>query len=167
MNQVNQITEANGRELHVIEYIAGLDAQLAQADHILKDRLQSIPNGWRNYRLAATMTDKTLRGLYKTLPTKTLLHIDRLCDYGQIIIRPKPLIKMPDDVQIIGSDELKTIINHAIENTCAICVKDHKEQKKCPLRKSLMHVAPTGAVHKDGHCAYMDVVAGNELGKYI
>ena len=35
------------------------------------------------------------------------------------------------------------------------------------LDKTLMNIAPTAAVHKDGLCAYIDVVAGNELGEYI
>lgn len=30
-----------------------------------------------------------------------------------------------------------------------------------------MEHCPTAAVHKDGLCAYTDVVAGNELGEYI
>ncbi len=164
---MNQIMEANGQEIHAIEFIAGLHARLKGDEKALEARLKAIPNGWRDYRLVSSRTEHLLDEIYKTLPTKTLIHMQRLCECGQIIIRPKPLIKMPDDVQIVCSDDLKTLINHAIENTCTICVKDHKGQKKCPLRKALMNIAPTGDIHKDGHCSYMDVVAGNELGKYI
>ena len=164
---MNQIVEANGRELFAIELLSVADKQLFENQEVLKERLKLVPNGWRNYRLAVTTVEKVLDGIYETLPSKTMAHMERLATYGQINIRPRPVIKIPDSVQIMGSDELKVIINHAIENTCTICVKDHKEQKKCPLRKSLLHAAPTGEIHKDGRCTYMDVVAGNELGKYI
>ena len=59
------------------------------------------------------------------------------------------------------------LINTAIASECLLCVKDAREQKKCKLRKALMNIAPTAAIHKDGLCAYTDVVAGNELGEYI
>ena len=57
--------------------------------------------------------------------------------------------------------------NYGVASECMMCVKDAREQKKCKLRKVLMNIAPTEAVHKDGLCAYIDVVAGNELGEYI
>ena len=90
-----------------------------------------------------------------------------LYNFGQIVIRPKPMIKMPDDVHIVGAEELKLLINHVVENECAICVKDYAEQKGCSLRKTLLRIAPTESVYQDGRCSYLDVAAGNELGKYI
>ena len=39
------IMEANAREIHVIEFLAGLDAQLIKGQGILKDRLALIPDG--------------------------------------------------------------------------------------------------------------------------
>ena len=114
-----------------------------------------------------TRTEKLLDSVYSTLPNKKRLHMQRLCEVGEIIIRPKPAVKLHDDVQIVGSDDLKLLINAAIASECLMCVKDAREQKKCKLRKVLANIAPTEAVHKDGLCAYVDVVAGNELGEYI
>lgn len=45
------IMEAHGKEIKNIEFLAGLDAQLIQGQEILKERLLTIPNGWRNFRL--------------------------------------------------------------------------------------------------------------------
>ena len=157
----------NGREIHIIEFLAGLYAQVKQGEEILKDRIQKIPGAWRDYRLTSSKLEKVLGGVYATLPTKTLRHTDRLCQCGEVIIRPKPMIKMPDDVQIVGNDDLKQLINTAIASECAMCLKDAREQKKCPLRKALENIAPTAAVHENGLCAYTDVAAGNEYGKYI
>ena len=166
-NATDNIMEANAREIHTIEFLAGLDAQLVEGQENLRERLRRIPNGWRDFRLAVKSTERVLDAVYSTLPTKTLVHMQRLCEVGEIIIRPKPAVKLHDDVQIVGSDDLKLLINAAIASECLMCVKDAREQKKCKLRKTLMNIAPTAAVHKDGLCAYIDVVAGNELGEYI
>lgn len=164
---MENIMEANAREIHSIEFLAGLDAQLIEGQETLKERLQRIPNGWRNFRLAVSTVEKVLDGIYDTLPHKTLVHMQRLCKNGQIIIRPKPMIKMPDDVHMVDADDLKYLINRVVENECAMCVRGHAEQKACPTRKALHHIAPTMSIHKDGRCSYIDVAAGNELGKYI
>lgn len=71
--------DANAREIHTIEFLAGLDAQLTSGQEHLRERLQSIPGGWRNYRLAVTTTQRVLDAIYETLPTKTLKHMMRLC----------------------------------------------------------------------------------------
>ena len=161
------VIPANAREIHNIEFLAGLDAQLYQGQEILKSRLQQIPNGWRNFRLALSLVEKLIDAVYHTLPDKTMRHMRRLADCGQIIIRPKPAIKLPDDVQIVQTEDLRMLINSAIAAECAICVKTLQEQKGCPLRKCLANIAPTEAIRPDGSCNYIDVAAGNELGKYI
>lgn len=161
------VMEANAREIHSIEFLAGLDAQLVQGQETLKERLQLIPGGWRNFRLAVSTTERVLDAIYKTLPDKTLKHMRRLCQCGQIVIRPKPAIKMPDDLHIVDAADLRMLINCVIENKCAICVEDIAGQKACALRKALHHIAPTEDVRRDGRCNYLDVAAGNELGKYI
>ena len=158
---------ANAREIHSIEFLAGLDAQLVQGQETLRDRLKLIPNGWRDYRLAVTRLERVLDAIYATLLTRTLLHMQRLCQCGQIIIRPKPAIRLPDDVQIVNTDDLRMLINAAISAECAMCVNDAAGQKSCKLRKALERIAPTAALKENGLCAYTDVAAGNEYGKYI
>ena len=168
MNNTPTIIPANAREIHVIEFLAGLDCQLISAQEILKPRLDTIPNGWRDFRLGATRIEKVLDAVYATLPTKPLQHMDRLHRYGEVVLRPKPLIKIPGDmVQIVDNDDLKLLINTTIAAECAMCVKDAREQKKCKLRAVLENIAPTEAIHKNGLCAYVDVAAGNEYGEYI
>ena len=169
MNKSEKLPEMipNARELHIIEFVAGLHAQIKKGEEILKPRLDAIPGGWMNYRTASSRIEKVLDGIYQTLPMKTLRHMDRLCQCGEVIIRPKPAIKMPDDTRIVLSDDLKMLINVAITNECAMCIKDGREQKKCALRKALENIAPTAGVSKKGLCAYVEVAAQNELGKYI
>lgn len=121
---------ANARELHNIELIAGLDARLIAGEKALEPRLRQIPGAWRNWRLAASCIGKVLDGIYATLPERTLLHMEKLCKCGEAIIRPKPMIKMPNDVQIVLNDDLKLLINTTISAECAMCLKDAREQKK-------------------------------------
>ena len=125
MNEAKKPTTmpANAREIHIIEFLAGLDAQLMQGQEILRDRLALVPDGWRKFRLAVTTTEKVLDGIYETLPMKTLKHMDRLCQCGQVIVRPRPLVKMPDDVQIVPADDLRLIINMIVAQECAMCLK--------------------------------------------
>jgi hypothetical protein len=167
MREKVEIMEANAREVHVIEYLACLDARLVEGQTVLEKRLRTIPNGWRNFRLALTTVEKLLMQVYDTLPDKTLRHMDRVHQCGEVIIRPRPAIKMPDDVQIVMTDDLRLIINTMIKHECAMCIKDAREQKKCKLRKALMDIAPPHELNENGLCNYIDVVAANEYGDYV
>ena len=167
MNNRPATMDANAREIHNIEFLAGLDAQLIQGQEILRDRLALIPNGWRNFRLAVTTTQKILDAIYETLPLKTLRHMDRLCSCGEVVIRPKPAIRLPDDVQIIMKDDLRLLINTVVAAECAVCLKAPPEQKGCKLRKALQNIAPTAEVYRNGLCSYVDVAAAHKLGEYI
>jgi hypothetical protein len=161
------IMEPNAREVHAVEYLAGLDKQLAEAQEALKPRLEKIPNGWRDFRLAVTRTEKVLDAVYETLPAKTLKHMEKLSLHGEVVIRPRPMIKMPDDVQIVQTEDLRMLINSTMAAECAICVKDHREQKKCRLRKALSVMAPANILSSDGLCPYTNVAANCEYGQYI
>lgn len=167
MNEETNIIPVDARELHSIEFLAGLDAQLIKGQDTLKDRLSKIPGGWRNYRLGVKMVEKTLDEVYKTIPVKTLKHMRNLALYGEIVIRKKPMIKMPDDVQIVQTVDLKYILNRLLAAECAICVKNHADQKGCKLRKALENIAPSSKKMQNGHCPYIDVVLNNELEDYI
>lgn len=167
MNAEQRTMIPNAKELHAIEYIAGLDANLVLAQDVLKERLKMLPNGWRDFRLALKTTERVLDGIYATVPEKTCRHMVRLCQCGEVVIRPKRFTKCPDDVQIVMDDDLRLLINMAIRNECAMCVLDAQGQKKCKLRKTLERVAPTAKVHGNGLCAYVDVARDNDYGEYV
>lgn len=167
MNDKLSIMEANSREIHNIEYLACLDARLADGEKILEKRLRAIPNGWRNFRLAFTTVEKLLKQIYLTLPDKTVMHFDKMYQFSEVVIRPKPAIKLPDDVQFVNTDDLRLLINLAIKHECAVCLRDAREQKKCKLRKALMHIAPPAELLADGLYNYVYVASENEYGEYI
>lgn len=160
------VLEANSKEAHAIEYLAALDCQLRQAEPHLKDRLQSIPGAWQKYRTSMSFIEKVLDAVYLSVPEKLLQHMRMLCDRGEVIIRPKPAVRN-GDVQIVQDSDLKTIINKAMENECAMCLEFGPEVKRCPLRKALMNIAPPERLKKDGSCPYQDVAMRCKAGKYI
>lgn len=162
-----EVMETNAREVHNIEFLAGLDAQLVSGQKILENRLKKIPGTWRDFRLAVTTTERVLDAVYETLPTKTLLHMQRIRQCGEVIIRPRPAIKMPDDVQIVNKDDLKLLINTAIAAECAVCLKDKRGQKKCKLRSAMQTIAQPQELKDDGLCPYTHVAEGSEYGDYI
>lgn len=160
-------SELNAREIHGIEFIAGLDAQLYRFNGALESRLKSIPNGWRDYRLAMTLVAKVLDKLYDTMPAKTLLKFQRLNEIGEVVVRPKPAVRKGQYMQIVDNDDLKLLINKAIEHDCAICMRRGGEVRSCPLRRALMSICPPEELVKDGTCNYQAVAQQNELGEYI
>ena len=85
-----EIHPANGHELHIIEYLMALDAQLNGHQDALRERLKLVPNGWRQWRLITTATRSLLQAVYDTLPDKTLLYIDRLRAQGEVVVRFRP-----------------------------------------------------------------------------
>ena len=159
------IMECGARELHAVEFIAALDCQIAGGEKHLEARLKAVPDLWRQYRIARKAVEKVIDGIYKTVPLKTLRHMQNLCQYGEVVIKPRGPVRT-DDVQIVPTPELKMLINHVIENECAMCIKDPREQKGCKLRKAMMLIAPPEKVNKGG-CNYRDVAASCDLGEYI
>lgn len=157
--------ELNSYEIAAIEYLAAIDSQLIQSERHLEARLKSIPDAWRQYRIAQTAIAKALDALYATVPTKVLLHMQRLAKNGEVIIRQKSITKT-NEAQLVPEDVLKLLINLAMESQCAICLKDSKEAKRCKLRKGLMLIAPPDKVNESG-CSYSDVAMQNNLGEYI
>lgn len=162
------VVEASSREVHFIEFVAGLDAQLTNGEKHLEQRLKSIPDAWRQYRIAKSSVDKVIRGLYETLPEKTQKHMTDLCARGEVVIRPKPVGKQYDDVQIVQTADLKLLINCTMAAECAMCMKEGREQKKCELRKALMCICPPTEFNKNSTlCPYVDVANKCDVGHYI
>lgn len=160
-----RIQPASGRERAIIEYLAALDAQLMAHQDVLRERLKLIPNGWRQWRLMTVTANNLLVAIYDTLPTKTLLHMQRLCTYGEVLVRLKPASRTPEQV-VVNEDDLREIFNTAMTAECAVCLKDDRQAKGCKLRRALMNIAPPETFSSQG-CEYRDVAIQSGYGKYI
>lgn len=159
------IMDMNSRELHRVELIAAIHAQLAGGEEPLKKRLQTISHGWRDYRMILTRIGRLLTQLYETMPENRLRYIETLCAHGEVLIRVKPAAKSDENI-LIPVSALKMLVNHAMAGTCTMCFEGRDKIKACQLRKALMEVAPPVDLSV-GECPYRYVVEQNDEGKYI
>lgn len=159
------IMEMNSRELHRLELIAALDAQLQGGQEPLKTRLQGIPNAWRDYRMCTSRIGRIVQQLYTTVPDKTLRHMQALCSFGEVLIRLKPAART-NDLQLLMTKDIKLLVNLAMEYKCTMCFADRAEIKACELRKALMNVAPPVDTNL-GPCPYRYVIEEYDAGHYI
>lgn len=155
----------NGREMQVIEYLAVAECELGKGERTLRERLDMIPNGWRQWRLMTVVTQKLLEQVYDTMPVKSLKHMRDICQYGEMLIRMRPAVRPPERMMVDDAD-MRTIINTAMEAECAICIRDAREIKACKLRRALMGIAPPNELPVNG-CGYRDVAVQSEHGNYI
>ena len=151
----------NSRELHAIEYIAALDRRLADSKKPLEKRLRSVPDLWRQYRIAETAVSKTLDGLYSTMTLSGLDHMLRVCEKSEVILRPKSVLNASLDSQVIRTKDLVILIQAALNSHCSMCMNTGFEIKQCELRKALMNVAPLVEVDPNTSlCGYAKAVNG-------
>lgn len=161
-------TDANSREVKAIELIAGLDARLNKDGKYLETRLRQVPDLWRKYRLARTLVEKVVDGLYATLTPRVLLRMQRLCEDGEIIFRPKNALNKFTDTHIVLETDLKKLVNTAMCAECAMCLKSGSEIKQCELRKTLINVAPPSTIAEGSSlCEYSSVAVNSKYGEYV
>lgn len=141
--------DPTSRETRSIEMIAVLDARLANDRPYLEDRLRSVPDLYRQWRIAETAVCKIVDGLYDTLPEKTLMRIRKIYNNGEVIVRPKGSITKDNDTAIVLAEDLKLLAKTAKNSECAMCLKSGKEIKRCKLREVLMRVSPPIQVFDD------------------
>ena len=160
------ICNANSYEMGAILFLGALDGQIKSDESVLEKRLRSIPDAWRQYRIARTSIDKVLGYLYDSLPQKQLKHIYNNVRTSTIQFKPKGINGTNDSI-CVDEDILRLLINETMSSRCAICLASPSEEKACPLRKALCVIAPPDDIQSDGGCPYSEVTKRNELGGYI
>lgn len=142
----------NGREMRSIEFLHAFERELETAEKTLEQRLRSIPDGWRRFRLVRTQTKYVLNAVYDTMPSAKIWALIRRVETGELVMRPKAVTKMPDEM-IVRADDVSLICEAVIEHECSLCVKAGKEIKCCPLRQAMQRMATPYDVPRSG-CEY-------------
>lgn len=155
----------NARELHTIEYLMALDAQLKRNENYIRDRLRAVPNGWRQYRLLESVADNLGIKICETVPTKTLCYLEKLSIFGEVKVQFRPASRLPDMIWAT-SDDMRTIANAAMASACAVCLRNEREVKQCKLRKAMSNVLIPEEIPKVG-CPYRDIAEVSDLGDYV
>ena len=159
------IMEMNSKELHRFELVACLDMQLTSGQEPLKARLQTIPNGWRDWRMIQARLARLVTQIYATMPEKRMKYMRSICAYGEVLIRLKPAAKSDENV-LVPVSALKVLVNGAMLQKCRYCFEDRAGIKACELRKALIEAAPPIDLNM-GECPYRHVVETCEEGEYI
>lgn len=158
--------DINGKELRAIEFLAAFDARLNEFNDALEERLRKTPDGWRNYRLARTCAEKAIDAVYASVDDETRFHMRNIADSSEVIIRPvKRAVEA--EMQLVDSNMLKVLVNTSMSAECSICIKEGSDIRKCPLRKSLMFIAPPSRIPNNGKCPYSEIALCHDLGTYM
>ena len=150
-------TQANGREMDVLEKLVLLDAVLIKGENTMKPRLSTIKNGWRDYKMIAKVMGKLVEKILETCTVRTLERLQSIGENCELSIKPRSIAK-DDPCLIIHESALMQLINTTCNAECAICFKHGAEVRGCTLRKTLMEIAPLNDPPKDGRCGYADVM---------
>lgn len=147
-----QVLPVNGREMRSIEFLHAFDRELDTAEKVLQERIRSIPDGWRRFRLVRTQTRYVLDAVFDTMPDTKLWALVRTVSTGELIMRPKPITKMPNEM-IVRADDVSLVCEAVIDHECSMCVKSGKEIKQCKLRQAMQRMATPYDVPRSG-CEY-------------
>lgn len=151
------IIEPNAREMTSVQFLAALHGETQKSEDILKERLRTKPDAWRQYRIAMAFLDHVIDWLYETLPNKTLLYMCALHKNGEVIIRKKRPTAIENDIQLVPVETLNILANAAVANECPICLRTVTEVKHCPLRKALLIVARPNDIPTNDVCPYRNI----------
>lgn len=143
-------TDMNAKELQGVEFLAALCGQMGKHCDRLKPRLQSIPNGWRQYRMIQTALHRLLEDLYETMTVKGLLRIKNMMHYGEVKISISPIERNALGYLVVHEKDMAVLTTAALQNECAMCIKDGEEAKRCDLRKALWEIIPPETIPKYG-----------------
>lgn len=150
-----EIKQLNGRERRAMEHLIAFISYTAADPESLKERLKTIPNGWRDWRLMNAMSMKLYPALLNTLTDSQYAQFKKLEKYGTCMIQVQAAAK-GEDFDFVRMSALKKIIQVAVEEHCSLCVKNDAECRGCKLRKAFMEICPLYEVPKHG-CGYREL----------
>lgn len=158
----------NARENEMVIDLMVVRNTLMHNSEAVRDRLRGYPHAWRDMRLLLYLVNKLQGELLATMPDKRVNYYAMLCQHGKKIIDiPGPI---PRGRHILMDvDDLAALTEAAMLGECAICFREGKEVKRCPIRAALLEAAPPAVINPDtwrAGCEYRnaasDLVQGKE-----
>ena len=136
-----------------------------QGSDAVKERLEPFKGAWRDLKLMEKLAEKIQECLSATLPPEKLLKYQKLVKHGKIYL-DFPGASPKDDHILVSAKNAAFLAEYAIKGECALCMKDGREVKRCPLRDALLSIAPPTKVSEIG-CEYRsvagDLLSGREV----
>ena len=158
----------NARENEMMIDLLMVRNTLIRNSEAVRDRLRVFPHSWRDVRLLLYLVNKLQAELLATMPDKRVSYYALLCQHGKKIIDiPGPMPRGRHVVMAV--DDLAALTEAAMLGECAICFREGKEVKRCPIRAALLEAAPPSTINPDtwhAGCEYRnaasDLVQGRE-----
>ena len=124
----------------------------------LKERLKTIPSGWRDMRMMAAVSKHLVHELLTTVPIKKRLSIQSELRNTVCEIKFKPPSSKMEDCVVISRKALVRLMERAIDMDCLFCDKSLNECKRCTLYKDLNACFPYElAEPTDNKCLFAGV----------
>lgn len=108
----------------------------------LKERLQTIPNGWRDMRLIVSLLDKVKDELLSTVPDKKLRAIQTELRHSVCELKINPPTVHSSGCVYVNQEALVKLADRAIDTECILCEKSSKECLKCELYNAINDCFP-------------------------
>ncbi len=149
----------NQRENIFLQDIMVLRNDLVRYSESVHARLVPYPGAWRDLRLMLHLVRKLQTILLDTLPDKKVAQLQNIALHGKFFIElPGPLWK--NRFVCIDEKSLSALMQAAMEGECAICLREGRDVKRCPLRAALIATVPPEKIldnHQVMGCEYRDI----------
>lgn len=167
MSEASERTPLTGQEYYAIRALFGLISGYETCLSRLEARAKKCaPGTWRDMKMLAKVSDKTIVNLLKTVPLEKLRQIQRELDNTRISVEVKrSVIPLPshDEFTYVPLKPLDSLLNRILTWECAFCEKHGKEIKHCECRKELKAVFPYEIDEESGEgCGYKGYSIGDE-----
>lgn len=132
------------REYMELMQIFAAFSALKKGEPWLKDRIRTIPNGWRDYKMIMSRMDWLTEELVHTIPTRKLLAMRQDMKNAQmrIYMQGAPASDTYRDVVSVDEEALIELIDVVISMECMLCEKKGNAMKKCPYLKIIESILP-------------------------
>ena len=98
-------------------------------------------NAWRDLKMLTTVSHNVAQALFDTIPAKKQLLVAeelKRAVAGVVIKPPANLpVHQPTNYTTIPTQSLEWLIDQILQWECLCCIKEGKDQKKCPFREKL------------------------------
>lgn len=158
-----EMVDMNHAEQTRVLLLAGLNDNLIKGQAELRKRLELIPNGWRQYRLAVATVDRLLTQIYATMTPKQLQSHAHAMANSVCGVKLKMASNSTEWVHVNEID-LDLVICIAMQHECRWCIRNDHEVRRCKLRRALSAIAAPDNVPKHG-CGYCEMAMARDWQK--
>lgn len=136
---MNERVPLSYREYGALKYLFGLVSAFEVQSKELERRAHTIPYGWRDMRMLASVSARLLAKFARTIPEKKLRMIQQELRSTRVTIDVKNTV-LPDNKEkftYVPEETLNRLIKQAFDHECLFCEKAGADAKKCPLRADI------------------------------